>query len=165
MTIDIRDMEVADWEAVERIYSAGIKGGNATFADAPPSKADFFATRIPGLCLVAADAAGNVQGWAAATSTSARNVYRGVIEHSVYVDPATTGAGTGLALLHDLAGRARNNGYWTIQSSIFPENHSSLALHDKAGFRRVGRRERIGLMTSGPHKGQWRDTILVELRL
>nr|WP_107503926.1 GNAT family N-acetyltransferase [Arthrobacter sp. ERGS1:01] len=155
----------ADWSEVERIHAAGIAGGNATFAEAPPSKAEFFASRIPGLSVVATDPQGAVWGWVAATPTSAREVYRGVLEHSVYVDPAAAGHGVGLGLLRELADRAGAAGYWTIQSAIFPENLASLALHDKAGFRRVGRRERIGRMGYGPFEGIWRDTILVELRL
>lgn len=55
-------------------------------------------------------------------------------------------------------------GVWTVQSSIFPENVASLAVHESAGFRRVGRRERIALMTYGPWAGRWRDTVLVERR-
>ncbi|MBB5511730.1 L-amino acid N-acyltransferase YncA [Neomicrococcus aestuarii] len=55
-------------------------------------------------------------------------------------------------------------GIWTIQSSIFPENSASLALHEKCGFRTVGRRERIARMSYGPWAGCWRDTILVERR-
>ena len=52
-----------------------------------------------------------------------------------------------------------------MQSSIFPENAASLRLHENAGFRTVGRRERIALMTTGPWAGQWRDTVLIERRL
>jgi phosphinothricin acetyltransferase len=50
-------------------------------------------------------------------------------------------------------------GIWTIQSGIFPENTASLALHEHAGFRRVGTRERVGR-----HHGRWRDVVLVERR-
>lgn len=165
MTATIREMGAEHWPGVERIYAAGIAGGSATFAEAPPSREEFLATRIPGLSVVAVDGGGAVQGWAAATPASSREVYRGVIEHSVYVDPAAAGQGVGLALLNALAARARARGFWTIQSAILAENLPSLALHDKAGFRRVGRRERIGFMTYGPYAGAWRDTILVELRL
>jgi phosphinothricin acetyltransferase len=45
-----------------------------------------------------------------------------------------------------------------------PREPASLALHDRTGFRRAGRRERIALITYGPWSGQWRDTILVERR-
>jgi phosphinothricin acetyltransferase len=46
-----------------------------------------------------------------------------------------------------------------LQASIFPENLASVRLHEAAGFRLVGRRERIGQM-----QGQWRDTLLLERR-
>jgi hypothetical protein len=44
---------------------------------------------------------------------------------------------------------AEREGIWTIQSSIFPENIVSVQLHQRHGFREVGRRERIALMTYG----------------
>jgi phosphinothricin acetyltransferase len=46
-----------------------------------------------------------------------------------------------------------------VQSGIFPENTASLALHERAGFRVIGTRERIGR-----HHGTWRDVLLVERR-
>jgi hypothetical protein len=56
---------------------------------------------------------------------------------------------------------SERHGIWTLQSSIFEENVASARLHARHGFRTVGRRDRVGLMTFGPHKGQWRDTILI----
>jgi phosphinothricin acetyltransferase len=53
---------------------------------------------------------------------------------------------------------------WTIVAGIFPENTGSLALHESLGFRRVGIRERIGLMSYGPRAGTWRDVIWMERR-
>jgi phosphinothricin acetyltransferase len=50
-------------------------------------------------------------------------------------------------------------GIWTIQSSVFPENEATLALHERVGFRVVGRRERIA-----QQNGTWRDTVLLERR-
>ncbi|WP_434614434.1 GNAT family N-acetyltransferase [Arthrobacter sp. A5] len=157
-------MADGDWEAVRRIYGQGIASGNATFEALVPTKSEFLSSRIPELCLTATDG-GAIIGWAAASPTSARGAYRGVVEHSIYVDPEQAGRGIGRILLSELINSARANGYWTIQSAIFPENTASRALHRKAGFREVGRRERIALMAHGPWAGQWRDTILYELRL
>lgn len=154
-----------DWITVKQIYAAGIAGGNATFAASPPSQREFFASRISGLSLVACATDDEVLGWTTGTRTSGREVYRGVIEHSVYVAPAASGRGVGAALLEELVEQARALGFWTLQASVFPENMSSLRLHEKLGIRQVGRRERIGFMTFGPHAGTWRDTVLVEKRL
>lgn len=156
-------MQADDWERVEEIYRAGIATGHATFESEPPTWAQFDSTRLHDLRLVVVrDSA--VLGWAATSPTSTREAYRGVVEHSVYIDPAAQGRGVGSALLAALCAQADERGYWTIQSSIFPENTASLRLHQRHGFRRVGVRRRIGRMTYGPAAGRWRDTVLVERR-
>lgn len=159
----IRPLVAADWPAVREIYAAGIATGNATFEAEPPDWAHFDAGKLPDLRLVAVDGE-TVLGWAAASLVSTREVYRGVVEHSVYVAPAASGRGIGGLLVAALLDAADAGGYWTVQSSIFPENEASLRLHRRAGFREVGRRERIALMSYGPSAGRWRDTILIERR-
>ncbi|MGU3645050.1 N-acetyltransferase family protein [Microbacterium sp. C23T] len=157
-------MTAADWPRVEAIFAAGIAGGEATFETTTPSWEQFDAGRIPDARLVAVDDTDTVIGWAAASPVSARAVYRGVIEHSVYIDPAHHGKGLGRLLLEAFIAVAEQSGYWTIQSSIFPENTASLRLHERAGFRIVGRREHIARSQLGPHAGHWRDTVVVERR-
>ncbi|MGY4856329.1 N-acetyltransferase family protein [Cryobacterium sp. AP23] len=157
-------MGARDWPAVETIYREGIDSGNATFEATPPSWDSFDAGKLEVGRLVAIDEADTVLGWIAASPVSARETYRGVVEHSVYVAAESAGSGVGKQLLNGFIQAAEMAGIWTIQSSIFPENPASLALHENAGFRTVGRRERIALMTYGPWEGQWRDTILVERR-
>jgi len=163
MTPEIRSLTADDWPRVHAIYQAGIDTGDATFETDPPSWQTFDATRLPQPRLVAV-LAGDVVGWAAATPVSSRPVYRGVVEHSIYIDPSARGRGVGRALLGAFIAAAEEGGIWTIQASIFPENAASLRLHRAAGFREVGRRERIAQAIAGPHAGQWRDTILIERR-
>ena len=158
-------MTAEHWPAVERIYAAGIATGHATFESAPPTWEAFDAARLPAHRLVAVDEDGSVRGWAAAVPVSDRCAYAGVIEHSVYVDPAAQGRGIGRTLLSALLENARAEGIWTVQSGIFPENAPSLAVHEAAGFRVVGTRERLGRMTYGPFADRWRDVVLVEKRL
>jgi phosphinothricin acetyltransferase len=43
-----------------------------------------------------------------------------------------------------VAADAVTGGTWTIQSGVFPENVASLRMHERAGFRVVGVRERVG---------------------
>jgi phosphinothricin acetyltransferase len=50
-------------------------------------------------------------------------------------------------------------GLWTLQAGIFPENVASIRLHQSAGFRIVGTREKLGEMN-----GAWRDVVLMERR-
>lgn len=157
-------MTAADWPQVEAIFAAGIEDGEATFETTTPSWEQFDACKIPDARLVAVDETGTVVGWAAASPVSSREVYRGVVEHSVYIAPTHHGHGIGRQLLDAFMAAAEDAGYWMIQSSIFPENTASLRLHEHAGFRVVGHRERIARSRLGPHAGEWRDTVLIEYR-
>jgi len=156
--VEIRPLTPADWPAVERIYAEGIATGNATFETEPPTWEEFDAGRLAENRLVAVED-GEVVGWAALSPTSRRECYAGVAEHSVYVTESARGRGTGHALMEALIEGAQTAGIWTIQTSIFPENAASLALHEGVGFRVVGRRERIARLD-----GRWRDTLLIERR-
>ncbi len=68
-------------------------------------------------------------GWAAASRVSTRAAYRGVIEHSVYIHRDARGQGLGRLLLDAFVTASDAAGFWTIQSSIFPENTASLRVH------------------------------------
>lgn len=157
--ITVRPMTPDDADRVLAIYQAGLDGGNASFETAAPTWTSFDAARLPDHRLVAVDAGDTVLGWVAASPTSSRAVYAGVVEHSVYVDPAAQGRGVARLLLHALIASTEAAGIWTIQSGIFPENTASLALHQRAGFRVIGTRERVGR-----HHGRWRDVVLLERR-
>ncbi len=146
------------WPEVERIYAEGIATGNATFETSTPSWEAWDAAHLPVARLVAL-LDGQVVGWAALSGVSRRPAYAGVAEHSVYVAGAFHGRGIGRALVQRLVTDSEAAGIWTLQTSIFPENVASVALHERAGFRVVGRRERIGRL-----HGVWRDTVLLERR-
>jgi len=155
----IRPMSPSDWPAVARIYAAGVAGGVATFETEVPTWQAWDAAHLGQPRLVADDDEG-VAGWVAVSHVSRRPAYRGVVEHSVYVDERARRRGVGRALLEALVAAAPANGIWTIQTSIIDANGPSLRLHEAVGFRVVGRRERIG-----QRDGVWRDTLLLELRL
>jgi phosphinothricin acetyltransferase len=144
------------------IYQAGMDSGNASFEHVAPSWEAFDASKLPGHRFVAVDDGDAVLGWVAAGAVSARAVYAGVVEHSVYVDPSTQRRGVGRVLLDALIASTEAAGVWTIQSGIFPENVASLALHRAAGFREIGVRERIGRHVSQGNR--WRDVVFIERR-
>ena len=160
--VSIRPMTRADAETVLAIYQAGMDGGNASFEDTAPTRATFDTSKRPDHRLVAADEHGIVRGWVAVSAVSGRAVYAGVVEHSVYVDPAARGRGVGRQLLDALIVSTEQAGIWTIQSGVFPENTASLALHHAAGFRTVGIRERVGRHSAQGNR--WRDVIFIERR-
>ncbi|MDQ5845406.1 MAG: N-acetyltransferase family protein [Acidobacteriota bacterium] len=157
--VEIRPLVEGDWPTVRAIYLEGIATGQATFETTAPSWEKWDNGHLPFARLVATSEDGRVAGWAAISSGSARAVYRGVAEVSVYVGNEFTGRGIGRALLEQLVIASEENGIWTLQASVFPENQASMALHKRSGFREVGTRRRIGKMGE-----VWRDTVLLERR-
>jgi L-amino acid N-acyltransferase YncA len=142
-------MTSADADAVLRIYQAGMDSGLASYETVAPAWEYFDKSKLPGHRFVA-ESDGVVLGWVAVSQVSARPVYAGIVEHSVYVDPGAHRQGVGLRLLEAMIASTEVAGIWTIQSGVFPENTASLLRHHP------GRDQRPG--------GAWRDVVLIERR-
>ena len=154
----IEDMMDESWEAVQRIYNAGIATKNATFqTEAPDWEAWDQSHRKDCRLLIKVDE--QIAGWAALSNVSSRCVYAGVAEVSIYIDSAFRGMGVGDQLMKQLIAASEKHGLWTLQAGIFPENKASIALHLKNGFKILGIREKIGKLDN-----VWRDTVLLERR-
>jgi phosphinothricin acetyltransferase len=158
MDFIIDELNEQDWEQVRSIYLEGIATGNATFETEAPVWEHWNISHLP-FCRLVAREGERIKGWAALSPVSGRCVYAGVAETSVYVGDRYRGEGVGRALLEALVSASEKAGIWTLQAGVFPENGASLQLHERCGFRQVGRRERIGRMN-----GVWRDTLLLERR-
>lgn len=156
--MEIRELREEDWPAVRLIFEQGIATKNATFETEAPSWEAWNSSQLDGHRWVAVEG-GRVVGWVAAHPVSLRPCYRGVVEHSVYVDDACRSRGIGRALLERLVESTEQDGIWTIQTGVFPENEASLALHEKCGFRVVGTQEKLGKLD-----GIWRDVVVLERR-
>jgi L-amino acid N-acyltransferase YncA len=158
MQHEILPMSDADWPAVRAIYEQGIATGNATFEKSAPEWDAWDAAHLPH-CRLVANSASEVVAWAALSPVSSRCVYAGVAEVSIYVAARARGQSIGFLLLSALVETSERENIWTLQAGIFQENAASIDLFQKAGFRVLGRRERLGQMD-----GRWRDVILMERR-
>jgi L-amino acid N-acyltransferase YncA len=156
--LEIVGLEARHWEAVRAILQEGIATGHATFETTVPDWRGWDGAHRRD-CRLVAVLDGAVAGWAALTPVSSRAAYAGVAEVSIYVGTRYRSRGIGGALLGRLIVESEAEGIWTLQAIVFPENAASVALHERAGFRLVGRRERIAQLG-----GRWRDTLLLERR-
>ena len=159
MNFEIREMQSEDAERVLEIFRQGIEGGNATFDKDVPSWETWDNKYFKVCRLVLVNENGVVQGWAAIQPISARECYKGVAEVSIYLSNEVQGKGLGKIMLQKLILDSEENGFWMLQSGIFPENIASIKLHEQFGFRKVGFREKIAEMN-----GVWRDVVLMERR-
>jgi L-amino acid N-acyltransferase YncA len=158
MEYKITPMKPEDWPTVREIYREGIATGNATFEIDLPAWEKWDAAHRKDCRLLARNAE-QIFGWAALSPVSARRVYSGVAEVSVYVAASARGVGVGKTLLQALIEESERNEIWTLQAGIFPENTASVTLHKSCGFRKLGVRRRIGKL-----REVWRDVLLLERR-
>lgn len=159
MNYEIRAMLPDDGQKVIEIFEEGIAGGNATFDTTAPTW-EVWDQKFFNVCrFVLEDTDENVVGWAALQPISNRDCFKGVAEVSIYLKNEVQGKGLGSMLLRKLISDSEEHNFWTLQSGIFPENNASIYVHEKWGFRLVGKREKIGQMN-----GIWRDIILLERR-
>jgi L-amino acid N-acyltransferase YncA len=154
----ITNLSAEHWPAVKTIYESGIATRNATFQTTAPEWDEWDKGHVTSCRFIAIEN-DQVLGWAALSAVSGRCVYAGVAEVSVYVHPDAWGKGVGNQLLQALIQESEQHNFWTLQAGIFPENTPSIYIHEKNGFRIIGRREKIGQMD-----GKWRDTLLLERR-
>lgn len=159
MDYKIEEMTCEDWDGVAQIYLDGINTGKATFQTEIPNWDDWSNGHIK-TCRLVACLGNKILGWCALSPTSSRCVYAGVAEVSLYIGEEYRGKGIGKALLKNLVDLTEENGFWTLQSGIIKENTESIELHKRCGFREIGRREKVGKMSSG----KWHDVVLMERR-
>ncbi len=156
--MEIKYIQENSYTAIAEIYLQGIATGNATFQTEAPEWKEWDKSHLP-FCRLAAFENGDMLGWAALSPVSSRCVYGGVAEVSIYVANSARGKGIGKKLFARLIKESEENGLWTLQSGIFPENVGSIKLHEQMGFRKIGYREKIGKMN-----GLWRDNVIMERR-
>ncbi|MGZ8501842.1 MAG: N-acetyltransferase family protein [Candidatus Limnocylindrales bacterium] len=158
-TVRVERMRPGHWPAVRSIYQAGIATGDATLERQAPDWEGWDAGHRPDCRLVAVDG-DRVLGWVALSPYSTRTVYSGIAWLSVYVAPDAQRHGIGRRLVEAAIEASEEAGVWTIMAGILPENVASLALHERAGFRRIGVQRRLGRDAAE----RWRDVVLMERR-
>ena len=162
MTLSIRPATNADIPAITRIYAHAVEHGTASFEYEPPSEAEM-ARRMTelldnGYPYLAAEADGELAGYAYAGPYRARPAYRWTVENSVYVAPHSHRRGIGRALLKALIEAAETSGFRQMIAVIGDsEQTASIALHAAAGFYVVGTLPHVGFKF-----GRWLDTVLMQ---
>jgi L-amino acid N-acyltransferase YncA len=158
MDISIRHFKSQDWKRVSEIYHQGLLTRIATFETEVPDY-DVWIKKFNSNQLWVAQLNNNIVGWAGLQPVSARKVYEGVTEVTIYIHKDFSWKGIGSALMKHLVYESEKAGIWTLHASIFPENAASIKLHLNNGFREIGYREKIAQLD-----GKWRNTVLFERR-
>jgi arsenate reductase len=153
--IPLKEMHYPD---VAKIYEEGLDTGIATFETVVPDWQTWNKKFLQEGRFIA-EVNGEIAAWCALSPTSARQVYKGVAEDTIYVSSGFKGQGIGKKLLIHLIHISETLGFWTLQAAIFPQNVISIKLHEDCGFRILGVREKVA-----QRDGIWFDNVLMERR-
>lgn len=157
----VRPARPEDIPALIRIMAPVIASSTASFSDTERSEDDWVALiasrRRDGRELFVAEEAGAVIGYATYDQFRANSGYRHTMEHSVYIDDAARGRGTGRALMQAVEAHARAAGHHAMFGAIDAENAASIAFHERLGYTQAARLPQVG------HKfGRWLDLVLMQ---
>jgi L-amino acid N-acyltransferase YncA len=161
----IRPAAAADLAAIAAIYGYHVLHGTASFETEPPTLEEIArrhaAVMGHGLPYLAAEAAGEVVGFAYAGPYRPRPAYRFTVEDSVYIRHDCTGKGIGRTLLNAVLQSCEQAGSKQMIAIIGDsENAASIRLHQTAGFEHVGVLRNVGLKF-----GRWLDTVIMQKSL
>ena len=165
MKIRIRDAALTDVSVITEIYRESVMNGIGTYELDPPSEIEMTA-RFNTIAtqnypyLIAEDENGAILGYAYASPFRTRAAYRYLAEDSVYVSSEARGLGIGGRLLDTLLSRTASLGIRQMVAVIGGANPASVAVHEKAGFKHVGR-----MPASGFKFGEWVDTVFMQIEL
>ncbi|MGA3125560.1 MAG: N-acetyltransferase family protein [Candidatus Korobacteraceae bacterium] len=163
--IVVRAAAEEDLGEITRIYGHYVLNTCASFEMEAPDREEMARRHAGvlglGLPYLAAEEDGRVVGYAYANAYRPRAAYRFTVEDSIYVDAAALGRGCGEALLAALIERCEQ-GPWRQMIAVIGESGSaaSVRLHEKFGFREVGR-----LRAVGNKFDRWVDSILMQRAL
>lgn len=145
----IRPFAWGDVPGITAIYRHYVLNSTATFDLEPPGEtfmADKFGHVVDlGHPVFVAEAEdGALLGYAYASIYRPRPAYRFTCENSVYCAYDALKQGVGTALMETVIDRSRAFGFKQMIAVITAEGTGSIRLHEKLGFREVGRYEAVG---------------------
>ncbi len=143
----IRQARISDAEQICAIYNYYIENSIVTFEEEFVSISEMqerissASEKYPWLVF---DSQGSLGGYAYASAWQSRCSYRFAVESSVYIAPNYTRQGIGESLYLDLIRKLKNTSCHCIIAGMSLPNESSLALHQKLGFKKIGQFEQVG---------------------
>ena len=160
--VQIRRARREDCDAILGIYNHAVLHTTASYDYEPRTLAhrlewfDVHGREDLAIFVAEAELVG-VVGWSALNRYHDRVGFRFTAENSIYVAESWRGRGLGGRLLEPLIAAAEVRGLHAILAAIDADNQSSIRLHARFGFEKVGQFRQVGYKF-----GRWLDVIYME---
>jgi len=146
--LTIRSATTNDSAAITAIYNHYICNTAITFEEVevtPEQMAQRINTvKSSSLPWLVAELSGHVVGYAYAGNFHTRSAYRFTVEATIYLADTASGQGIGTKLYTELLSILKQQDFHSIIGIIALPNQSSVALHEKLGFTKIGHFAEVG---------------------
>lgn len=166
LTANLRAAEASDCFAICEIYNFYIQNSVVTFDEQSMSAAQWeeklaYLNKQNLPFIVAATERGEILGFAYVAPWRQKSAYRGTVEDSIYLRPASTGKRVGTRLLEELLRLSKLSGIKEVVAVISDSGaDSSVRLHEQFGFKKQGHLAKVGFKFD-----RWLGTILMQKSL
>lgn len=164
MNIKIRKYTVEDASSILEIINNNILHSTALYDYEPVELetqiAIFKDKLLKGFPILVAIEEKQLLGFGYYSEFRFKDGYKYTVEHSIYVHDDAIGKGIGKLLMTELIILAKAQGIHTMIGVIDSENESSIAFHQKFGFKIVGR-----IKDSGFKFDRWLHSVFMQLLL
>lgn len=164
MTVKIREYQLSDAPFILDIINYNIENSTALYDYYPRTLAqqiaifeDKLAKNFP---IIVATNNDKVVGFGYYSEFRFREAYKFTVEHSVYASKEAVGMGVGKLLILELIRLAKAQNLHTMIGVIDSENESSIAFHEKFGFKTVGI-----IKETGYKFDRWLHSVFMQLML
>ena len=161
--MNIRSATLKDAPALVKIYAPYVEQTAVTFEYDVPDETEF-ANRIAAVLsrypYLVAEENGEILGYTYASSFHSRAAYGWSAETSFYVKMGLHHKGVGTALYQDLEKYLKQQNVCNLCACIAFPNPTSIAFHDRFGYRTVAH-----FHASGYKLGAWHDMVWMEKEL
>lgn len=164
-SLTIRQAEESDLPLLTELYNHYIQHTPITFDIKPytvEQRREWFEhyNHTPRHRLLVACLDGVVKGYACSSLFRIKEAFLTSVETSVYLFPTATGTGVGSALYRALFNEISNADVHRAYAAITVPNPSSIALHQKFGFKLAGRFHQVGRKFDRYHDVEWWELAL-----
>jgi L-amino acid N-acyltransferase YncA len=147
LNFKIRDAVRTDVESIRRIFNEILTTSTATFEEVPSTTEAWLEIydfkKLNNIPFLAVEFEGSVIGYGTYGAFRKASGYNITVEHSLHVEGTFRGRGIGKAILKELIQRASELEIRNMIAAIDADNEPSIRLHEKFGFKVVGKLENV----------------------
>lgn len=153
----IRAARLTDAPAIQELWNLAILETLITFNSVAKTRLDVETAIETSNCMLVAEEAGHVIGYASFNPFRSGIGYAHTAEHSIMINPKARGRGAGRFLMEQIEAEARTQGFHSMIAGVSGSNPMGEPFHAALEYKTVG-----VIPQAGRKHDQWHDLVLMQ---